>query len=70
MGSRESSQVHCLAVPFARISILEQTRLGFHVEVSGLIRGAEMTITRLILLVMAVFLVVFAFRVFGSRFLK
>jgi preprotein translocase subunit SecF len=30
----------------------------------------QMTITRLILLAMAVFLVVFAIRVFGSRFLK
>ena len=29
-----------------------------------------MTITRLILLGMAIFVVVFAFRVFGSRFLK
>ena len=32
--------------------------------------GIQMTITRLILLVMAIFVVVFAFRVFGSRFLK
>jgi preprotein translocase subunit SecF len=32
--------------------------------------GIQMTITRLILLVMAVFLVVFAIRVFGSRFLN
>ena len=29
-----------------------------------------MTVTTLILLAMAVFVVVFAFRVFGSRFLK
>jgi preprotein translocase subunit SecF len=32
--------------------------------------GIQMTITRFILLVMAVFLVVFAIRVFGSRFLN
>jgi preprotein translocase subunit SecF len=32
--------------------------------------GIQMTITRLILLVMAVFLVVFAIRFFGSRFLN
>jgi preprotein translocase subunit SecF len=32
--------------------------------------GMQMTITRLVLLVMAVFLVIFAIRVFGSRFMK
>jgi hypothetical protein len=32
--------------------------------------GKQMTLTRLVLLVMAVFLVIFAIRVFGSRFMK
>ncbi len=32
--------------------------------------GIQMTLTRLILLVMAVFIVVFAFRVFGSGLMK